>query len=321
MSVGTTNVANLYAEIVSGLVPSYENRVLLPNPSLISYIYNLEGSVGNQIKIPVNTAYGVANVSIADNASIVTAAGTNSDFGPSNVILDVSKRGTASVVSTESLEDAGISTVAGATIERIAGSLATSTDVAGFRVMLTGAETALTNLTDINVAMDGLAAAADVGACEAAVVFSADAMAMASKRGVEVKQWENIDSDNIQFVGTVRNGFARPKPGFIRAIASLGGIGGATSQASLDQFSTSVANLRNLNAGTDSMGFFNAIITPAQELALAKQLNGVGGISSGSIGSVSQELANDALLNNLLTYALGLRFVRSNNLPTGMASA
>ena len=273
MSVGTTNVANLYAEIVSGLVPSYENRVLLPNPSLISYIYNLEGSVGNQIKIPVTNPYGVANVSIGDNASIVTAAGTNSDFGPSNVILDVSKRGTASVVSTESLEDAGISTVAGATIERIAGSLATSTDVAGFRVMLSGAETAMTNLTDIDVAMDGLAAAADVGACEAAVVFSRDAMAM------------------------------------------------ATSQASLDQFSTSVANLRNLNAGTDSMGFFNAIITPAQELALAKQLNGVGGISSGSIGSVSQELANDALLNNLLTYALGLRFVRSNNLPTGMASA
>jgi hypothetical protein len=321
MSVGTANVANLYAEIVSGLVPSYENRVLLPNPSLISYIYNLEGSVGNQIKIPVTNAYGVANVSIGDNDSIVTAAGTNSDFGPSNVILDVSKRGTASVVSTESLEDAGISTVAGATIERIAGSLATSTDVAGFRVMLSGAETAMTNLTDIDVAMDGLAADAAVGACEAAVVFSADAMAMASKRGVEVKQWENIDNDNIQFVGTVRNGFARPKPGFIRAIASLGGIGGATSQASLDQFSTSVANLRNLNATTDSMGFFNAVITPAQELALAKQLNGVGGISSGSIVSLSQELANDALLNNLLTYALGLRFVRSNNLPTGMASA
>jgi hypothetical protein len=41
----------------------------------------------------------------------------------------------------------------------------------------------------------------------------------------------------------------------------------------------------------------------------------VGGLSSGAIGSVSQDLANQALLEGLIGQAIGARFIRSNNLP------
>ncbi len=321
MAVSSANLNDLYSDIVADLIPYYDNAVLLPNPGLIVNSYNLEGSVGNTVKIPVTNAYGTANVSIADNASILTLAGTNSDFDPSNVSLSVVKRGTGSRVSTESLEDGGQGTVAGATTTRLARSIAQSTDIAGFRVMLTGAETALTDISDINVTNDGYANTALGSGCELAVVFSPEAGAYAVKRQPEVKMFEDIDTDSVEFVATLRNGFAQVKTDYIRAIATEG-LGAASAQsASLDQFATSIANLRNNNAPTDAGGFYIACITPGQELHLSKELNGVGGIASGSIGSVAQLAANDALMQGLVSVAVGARFVRSNNLPTGLASA
>ena len=91
--VTSSAVSNLYSDIVADLLAYYDNAVLLPNPSIITNIYNLEGAVGNQIKIPVTNQYGTANVNVADNASILTLSDDNHDFGPSNVILSVSKRG------------------------------------------------------------------------------------------------------------------------------------------------------------------------------------------------------------------------------------
>lgn len=322
MAVATTGqITSLYSQILGDLLAFYDNSVLLPNPSLITNIYNLEGAVGNTIKIPKTNAYGTANVSVADNDSILTLSGTNQDFGPSNVTLSVLKRAAGSEVSMESMEDGGMSVVAGATTTRLARSLAQSTDVAGFRVMLTGAETALTDISDINVSNDGYANTAITDA-DLAVVFSPDAMAHAVKRSAEIKMFENIDKDNVQLVATVRNGFAQVYTNFIRAIATSGTIGAAAGiSASLNQFAASVANLRAANAPTTAGGFYIAAVTPAQELALAKEINGVGGISSGTIGSVAQLAANDALLQNLISYAVGCQFVRSNNLPRGLASA
>ena len=321
MSVGTTNITSLYENVVADLLAYYDNAVLLPNPSLITNIYNLEGAVGNSIKIPKVNPYGTANVAVGDNQSILTLSLTNHDFGPSNVILSVGKRGAGSKVSMESLEDGGLATVAGATTTRLARSLAQSTDIAGFRVMLSGAETALTDIANINVSNDGYAAAALTGA-DLAVVFSPDAGAYAVKRAAEVKMFENIDYDNVEMVATVRNGFAQVYPTFIRAIATSNVVGAnANVSASLDQFATSVANLRAVNAPTDMAGFYVAVVTAAQELALAKQINGVGGVSNGTIGSVAQLAANDALIQSLISYAVGCKFVRSNNLPTGLATA
>ena len=64
-----------------------------------------------------------------------------------------------------------------------------------------------------------------------------------------------------------------------------------------------------------------AVVTPGQEQQLSEELNGVGGISSGSIGSVAQDAANQALMDGLITQALGCRFIRSNNTPSGLAAA
>ena len=321
MAVSSGNLNDLYSDIVADLIPYYDNAVLLPNPSLIVNSYNLEGGVGNTVKIPVTNAYGTSNVSIADNASILTLAGTNSDFNPSNVSLSVVKRGTGSRVSTESMEDGGMSTVAGATTMRLAKSIANSTDIAGFRTMLTGAETALTDINDINVINDGYANTTLGSGCELAVVFSPEAGAYGVKRQPEVKMFEDIDTDSVEFVATLRNGFAQVQTSFIRAIATEGLSANAATSASLDQFATSIANLRAVNAPTDAGGFYIACITPGQELHLSKELNGVGGIASGSIGSVAQLAANDALLQGLVSVAVGARFVRSNHLPTGLASA
>jgi len=321
MAVSSANLNDLYSDIVADLIPYYDNAVLLPNPSLIVNSYNLEGGVGNTVKIPVTNAYGDANVSISDNASILTLAGTNGDFNPSNVSLSVVKRGTGSRVSTESMEDGGMSTVAGATTMRLAKSIANSTDIAGFRTMLSGSETELTDIANINVTNDGYAAATLGSGCELAVVFSPEAGAYAVKRQPEVKMFEDIDTDSVEFVATLRNGFAQVQTSFIRAIATEGLSANAATSASLDQFATSIANLRAVNAPTDAGGFYIACITPGQELHLSKELNGVGGIASGSIGSVAQLAANDALLQGLVSVAVGARFVRSNHLPTGLASA
>lgn len=319
MAVTTGTLTSLYEDIVADLIPYYDNAVLLPNPSLIVNSYNLEGAVGNQVKIPVTDAWGSGGSSLTENASIITAAGE--DFGPSNVSLSVNKRGAGSRVSTESLEDAP-GTVAQATTTRIARAIAQNTDIAGFRVMLSGGETALTDIANINVSNDGLVAA-DLTGADLAVVFSPEAGGYAVKRAPSVKMFEDIDTDSVEFVATVRNGFAQIKTDFIRAVASSNVIGesNTTIRASLDQFSKSVAELRNVNAPTDASGFYVACVTPAQELHLAKELNGVGGISNGSIGSVAQMAANDALLQGLISVAIGCRFVRSNNLPRDLASA
>jgi len=317
-AVGTTSLTSLYEDIVADLIPYYDNAVLLPNPSLIVNSYNLEGTVGNQVKIPVTNSWGSGNSSIGENTAIITNAEDN--FGPSNVSLSVNKRGAGSKVSNESLEDVP-GTVAQATTTRLARAIAQGTDVAGFRVMLTGAETALTDMSDINVTNDGYANTTLGSGCELAVVFSPEAGAYAVKRQPEVKMFEDIDTDSVEFVATLRNGFAQVQTSFIRAIATEGLSANAATSASLDQFATSIANLRAVNAPTDAGGFYIACITPGQELHLSKELNGVGGIASGSIGSVAQLAANDALLQGLVSVAVGARFVRSNHLPTGLASA
>jgi len=321
MAVTTSTLTDLYADIVADLVPYYDNAVLLPNPSLIVNSYNIEGSVGNQIKIPVTNSWTTGNSSIAENTSITENAAE--DFDPSNVSLTVSKRAAGSRVSTESLEDGGLSVVSNATTTRLARAIAQNTDIAGFRVMLTGAETALTDISDVSagVGKDGYANTALTGA-DLAVVFSPEAGAYGVKRSPSVKMFEDIDTDSVEFVATLRNGFAQVKTDFIRSIATSNVIGAASNiSASLDQFSTSVANLRNVNAPTTAGGFYIACVTPGQELALAKELNGVGGISSGSIGSVAQMAANDALMQGLISYAIGCQFVRSNNLPRDLATA
>ncbi len=320
----TTSVTALYEDIVADLIPFYDNFVLLPNQQLIVNSYNIAGGTGNQMNIPTVNSWTTGSV-VAAGAAIVDIAGDGqadpvNDFAPASVTLGVSKRASGTLVNMEDFEDGGIDTVRNAVVTRLARAIAQSTDKAGFQVAGSGSETAMTDLANVTVGMDGLASGAGVGNCELGYVMSPEALAYAVKRSPEVKFFENVNHDRAEYTSTVRNGFAQVRPEFIRAIATKEGIGQANA-ATLDYFSTSVANLRNVNAPTDGAGFYAAVVTPGQELALAKELNGVGGISSGSIGSVAQDMANDALLRSLITQAIGCSFIRSNNLPTGLASA
>lgn len=322
MATSSSNINELYSDVVADLIAYYDNAVLLPNPQLIVNNYNLTGAVGNTMKIPRTNSWPAGNTSVVDNSDLINAG---FDLDTDSVSLAVSKKSAGTTISEESLEDGGFDIVRNAVLTRLSRSIAQATDKAGFNVALSGAEADLTDIANINVENDGFAAA-NLTTCDLAVVMSPEAMGYAVKREPTVKMFNDIQNDNHDMVATVRNGFAQigqhgDSDGFIRTVATASGIGASGNIASLDQFATSVSNLRALNAPTDLTGFYYAIVTPAQELALSKELNGVGGISSGSIGSVAQDLANDALLQSLITQAIGLRFARSNNLPTGIATA
>ena len=315
MATTTSQISELYADVVADLIPYYDDAVLLPNPSLIVNSYNLSGAIGNQMKIPLTNSYPDGNTSVSDNADLINSG---FDFNPTSATLAVSKKSAGSTISEEALEDGGMDTVRNALVTRLSRSIAQATDVEGMRVMLSGGTAALTDISGINVSNDGNANT-EITTADLAVVFSNEAMGYAIKREPSVKMFNDIQNDNHDFVATLRNGFAQVRSNFIRAVATQSGVGSST--ASLAQFSKSVANLRAQNAPADVGGFYYAVITPAQELKLASELNGVGGIAGGAIGSISQDLANQALLEGLIGQAVGLRFVRSNNLPSGIASA
>lgn len=315
MATTTSQISELYADVVADLIPYYDDAVLLPNPSLIVNSYNLSGAIGNQMKIPLTNSWPDGNVAIGENTDLINSG---FDFNPTSATLSVSKKSAGSTISEEALEDGGLDTVRNALVTRLSRSIAQATDVEGMRVMLSGGTAALTDIANINVSNDGNTSG-EITTADLAVVFSNEAMAYAIKRDPSVKMFNDIQNDNHDFVATLRNGFAQVRSNFIRAVATQSGVGSST--ASLAQFSQSVANLRAQNAPADVGGFYYAVVTPAQELALASELNGVGGIASGSLASISQDLANQALLEGLIGQAVGLRFVRSNNLPSGIASA
>ena len=326
MATTTSSVAELYSNVVADLIPFFDNAVLLPNPAVLIHNYNLEGAIGNTMQIPLSNYYPAGNSSVGDNTDLINSG---FDFDPGSASLTVTKKGAGSTVSEEALEDGGMATVSNAIVTRLSGAIAKTTDTEGFRIAVAGNATVQTDMANVNTPNDGYANTA-LTTASLAIVMSAEGLAYASKREPTVKMFNDVQNDNHQMVATVRNGFAqlRTDPvvaagqqNFIRHIATSDQIGAAAGiSASLDQFSTSVANLRNDNAPTTG-GLYWAFVTPEQELALAKELNGVGGISSGSIGSISQDLANDALLQGLISQAVGLQFVRSNNLPRGLASA
>jgi len=315
MATTTAQINELYADVVADLIPYYDDAVLLPNPSLIVNSYNLSGAIGNQMKIPLTNVYPDGNTSVSDNADLIN---DGFNFNPTSVNLSVNKKSAGSTISEEALEDGGMDTVRNALVTRLSRSIAQATDVEGMRVMLSGGTSALTDISGINVSNDGNANT-EITTADLAVVFSNEAMGYAIKRDPSVKMFNDIQNDNHDFVATLRNGFAQIRSNFIRAVATQSGVGSST--ASLAQFSKSVANLRAQNAPADVGGFYYAVITPAQELKLASELNGVGGIAGGAIAGISQDLANQALLEGLIGQAVGLRFVRSNNLPSGIASA
>lgn len=318
MATQTANVTALYEDVVADLMPYFDNAVLLPNPAIIMNTFNISGGTGNQVKIPVTNSWTAALSAVTENSSILGV--NDQDFKPTAVSLSTTKRGAGTLISEESLEDGGLAMVRQAVLTRLSRSLAQATDTVGFRVAVRGSETALTDISQVSgIGMDGYANTALTGA-DLSIVMSPEALAYAVKREPTVKMFNDVDKDNYQMVATVRNGFARVYADFIRGIAASNVAGAAANiSATLDHFSTSVANLRAANAPTDAAGFYIACVTPVHELALAKQLNQVG-ISTGAVGALS-DVGNQALLDGLIGQAVGCRFFRSNNLPRNLLTA
>jgi hypothetical protein len=327
MATTTSGIQALYEDVVASLIPHYDNFVLLPTPGVLTNVYNISGGLGNTVKVPI-TNYWAAGGTVSEGDSVITAAAR--DFNPGSISFAVSKRGAGTYVNEEALEDGGLATVRNAVLLRLSRAIAQATDTAGFNILASGSATTLTDVANCDLTNDGVAAGSLANA-DISFVMSPESLAYAMKREPTVKMWNDVDRDRYEMVATVRNGFARipfstpagANAYFARAIFASDQISESNTSltASLDMVSKAVANLRRINAPTDASGLYVAVVSAAHEFHLAKELNGVGGISSGSIGSVSQDLANQALIDGLIGQAVGCRFIRSQNVPTGLTSA
>ena len=327
MATTSSGVNALYEDVVASLIPFYDNFVLLPTPGVLTNIYNISGGVGDTVKVPI-TNYWASGATVAEGNQIITGAGVE-DFDPGSIQLTVGKRGAGTFVNEEALEDGGLATVRNAVLLRLSRAIAQGTDQAGFNILATGSATALTDVANVNLTNDGVSNVSLYTTGDVSFVMSPEAMAYAIKREPTVKMFNDVNFDRYEMVATVRNGFARIPYSrssgnvfFARAVVGSDSFdaNASTGGVTLNMFSKSVANLRAINAPTDASGLYTAVVSAAHEFHLAKELNGIGA-SSGSIGSVAQDLANQALMDGLIGQAIGCRFIRSQNVPTGLASA
>ena len=292
----STNVEQLYADIVQDLVPYYMDAVLLPNQQIILNSLNVSGSTGDQVRFPLMNTYDTA-VSITEGASIIGTPGAESNLIPTAANVTFTKRGLGVDVTEESLEDGGLDAVRNGVLTRLSGGIAQATDVAG----LLQAKTSFTS-------NDGVTGAN--AAFTQSFVMSPEAMAYAAKREPVVKVWYNPNKDAHEFRATVRNGFTALRGNFGRTIIS-NALGGAQAEANIEAIATSVANLRAVNAPVGADGMYIGLIDPGLELAINKQIAGVGGTTISSLS----DLGNNALRNAALAMVAGATLYRSNNLP------
>ena len=295
---GTTSssVQQLYADIVADLVPYYMDAVLLPNQQIIQNSLIVSGSSGSQVRFPLTNTYTDA-ASVSEGASISAAAQSN--LVPTAANVSFQKRGVATDVSEESLEDGGLDLVRNAVITRLSGGLAQATDIAG----LVEANSSFTVHTDTG---EG-SANATTHSCN--FVMSPEALAYAAKREPQVRMWYNPDTDVHEMRGSVRNGFATLRAGFGQRITANKTIGSAT--ANVVAIAKGVANLRSQNAPVGVDGLYVGVISPAFEFAINDQIALAGGTTIASLS----DLGNNALRDASLALIAGTRLFRSNNVP------
>tara|TARA_R110000803_G_scaffold56373_1_gene113704 strand:+ start:271 stop:1164 length:894 start_codon:yes stop_codon:yes gene_type:complete len=294
----SVSVEQLYADIIADLQPYYDDAVLLPNPQLISTQFNIAGTSGNQINVPLTDAFVNAGT-VGEGNSIIA---TPSPFTPTSANITMVKRGVGTNVTAEALEDGGMAVVRNAVLTRLSAGLAGATDGAGFAEMKSGFDA-----TDYGVG--GATAAFTTN-----FVFSPEALAYGAKREPMVTMFYDNDLDKHQFRGTVRNGFKTLRAGFGARVTSETVIGAETA-ASLTNISKAVAALRAQNAPGMLNGAYIAIIDSSLEYSIASQLNSVTQTAIGDLSVVG----NRALLTGLIGQAAGCEFYRSNSLPNAVA--
>ena len=296
-STGSDTIAQMLADIVQDLVPYTLDKTLLTNQAIVSRQINVEGQGGSQIRIPVATIPTDA-ADVAEGASILAAANSNLTPIAANIVFQ--KRGVGSDVTQESVEDGLYDNIVGATLDRLSGTLATATDIAGFVKM----KADFTN-------NDGVTGAnADF---KQSFVFSPSGVAMGQARSPSVNHWFNPNKDIHEFRATVRNGFATlgtTANDVGRTIISRK-LGGTQAAANVEALATSVANLREDSALVGLDGNYVAVIDSGYELDLNKQLSQAG---STTIGALS-DVGNNALRNAIFSILAGCTLYRSNLLP------
>jgi len=115
MATTSTGIAELYSDIVADLVPYYMDAVLLPNQSIITNSLQISGDAGDTVKFPLTNAY--VNAGTVGEGNSISLTGAVSDFDPTSVSITVAKRGVATDVTEEALEDGGLAVAkAGATL-------------------------------------------------------------------------------------------------------------------------------------------------------------------------------------------------------------
>lgn len=320
MATDSSGIGALYTAVVQDLVAYYDNAVLLPNPALITNSFNIAGSAGDSVKVPLTDAWTTGTSGIAEQANVIAGSGGDQSFTSTAVTLQASKRGAGTQVSEEALEDGQFDVVRNAVLTRLSRSIAQATDQAGFKTMLNNTETAPADGnvlvgTGANIELVNQATinGGSTGNIDVNVVFSPEAMAYMSKREPMVKMQEEVKHDRYIMTGTLRNAFGQLRPGFIKGVASLAGSYADANNVNLTDFAKCVAKLRDGNAPADDSGFYYAAITPGAELVLSNELNGVGGTGTSTIGSLS-DIGNRVLLESVISEAIGIRWVRSNNL-------
>ena len=142
-------------------------------------------------------------------------------------------------------------------------------------------------------------------------------MGYMEKRAIVAKMEEDVQHDRHIVTGTVRNGFGKLRNDFTKCVGSITGSLVTTDNATLSDFAQAVALLRAGNAPADASGFYYAAITPQVEYILSSFINGVNGATS--VGSLS-DVGNRALVDAVISEAIGIRWLRTNNLVTGVTN-
>lgn len=291
----STSVQQLYADVVADLQAYYDDAVLLPNQAFILNSFDMSGSAGNTLRIPLTNSY-TNGASVSEGTSIIAQAASN--LVPTAANITLTKFGVGTDVSEESLEDGGVGVVRQAVLTRLSRGLAQAVDVNGFAALKSG----ITQET-------GDATGANSDFTEH-FVMSPECLASASKREPSVAVWYNPNKDVHEFRGTVRHGFVVQRPEFgVKVTDRTDAFTSPT--ANLDNYLQAVATLRSQNAPEMADGSYIGFISPKEEFAIAKQLSSVG---DASIGSLS-DIGNRALLSGLIGQAAGITYFRSNNLP------
>lgn len=305
MATTSTTVQELYTDVVADLKLFVSDAVLLPNSQFVLSQFNIAGTAGNTVRVPITNSYTDAGT-VTAGTSIKDAA--NSIFNPGEVDITLAKYGVGSDVHEEALEDGGFAVVRQALLDRLSGGLAQAIDTAGF-VALRDAGGSSANNQDGNSSLSGAGNVTNI-------VMDPAALGYAVKRDPTVRMWYNPDTDVHEFRASMRAGFAALWNGVntdygIRKLNDVATVG--SGALTLSDFAKSVANLRAGNyMGMPGSGMFAAFIHPATEFSVASQLNSV---TQSSIGDLST-IGNRALLTGIIGQAAGCEFYRSNNLGT-----